>query len=130
MDRIQQSFSLENARVQMKYTPEMLEMIKEARRRKIENKTRERERERRGEVLTRTRKKMAKGLPAHVLSFRGQKGVDSDKAVKDPSLGGYTGMMKRKAGMKIGETHGGEDSIVPNQGVYEVRKQIRKRGRL
>lgn len=58
----------DTARLEMRYTPQMLEMIRRARTEKIRNKTHERERERRGEVLKRTVKRLSRMPPARVWS--------------------------------------------------------------
>ncbi|KAJ8468891.1 hypothetical protein ONZ51_g9350 [Trametes cubensis] len=61
-------FHIERVRSSMPYPPEMLEQIRAARREKIANKTRERERERRGEMTNRLLKRMRQRPPAHRLS--------------------------------------------------------------
>ncbi|KAG8926263.1 hypothetical protein FRC00_003064 [Tulasnella sp. 408] len=85
----------------MKISPELWAIVKEARREKIANKTREKERERRGELTNHAKKRMRQGLPAHLISTRGQSGVERDKWIKDPSEGGYAGRMKKASGMKL-----------------------------
>ena len=93
--------SLEEAREKSKFSPEMTEMIKEARREKIRNKTRERERERRGEVLKSTLKRMRQGPPAHILSLMTPEQKRLDKVVRRVSVVGYTGLMKKRMGFKL-----------------------------
>lgn len=97
---IQQSYDLEDARVRSLCTPELLAQVKEARREKIRNKTREKQRERRGEILNHTLTRMRQGPPAHVLALMTPEQRRVDKLVRSPSEGGYTGMLKRQAGIK------------------------------
>ncbi|KAG9035009.1 hypothetical protein FS837_002072 [Tulasnella sp. UAMH 9824] len=85
----------------MKISPELWAIVKQARREKIANKTREKERERRGELTNHAVKRMRQGLPAHLISTRGPSGVERDKWIKDPSEGGYAGRMKKASGMKL-----------------------------
>ena len=75
--------------------------MKEARREKIRNKTRERERERRGEILRSTIRRMNKGPPAHVLSKMAPDQRRRDRILRGPGEAGYTGQVKREAGMKL-----------------------------
>ncbi|KAG8880891.1 hypothetical protein FRB98_004695 [Tulasnella sp. 332] len=111
---MKQSAQREENRARMKFTPELLEMVKQARHEKIINKTKEKERERQGEVLNKTRARMRQGLPAHLISTVGKKGVERDKFIKSPSEGGYAGMVKRRAGMKIkNDTSAKEDGVSP-----------------
>lgn len=114
----------------MKFTPELLEMAKQARREKIANKTREKERERRGEVLNKTRARMRQGLPAHLISIRGQEGVRKDRIIKSPSEGGYAGMVKRRAGMRIRRDTSAVEEGISDMGMRmgeEVREENRRR---
>ena len=68
MKSISTSFDLERKRQLSPYPPEMLAAIKEARREKIRNKTREREREARGEMTTRLARAMRQRPPPHVIA--------------------------------------------------------------
>src|SRR5713101_8545510 len=63
---LQRSFALDEERARSVFSSKMIDMVKQARRRKIENKTRERQRERRGEILTKTLERMRKQPPPHV----------------------------------------------------------------
>jgi hypothetical protein len=77
-------------------------MIKQARREKIANKTRELERERRGEVIARTIKRRNKGPPAHVLSRMSDEERRLDKIARSSvSEVGYVGLVKRRLGFKL-----------------------------
>jgi len=66
LSNLQRSFELDDARLKSKYTPHLLAHIKQARRNKILNKTREKQRERAGEVLNSTLRRRRKGVPAHI----------------------------------------------------------------
>ncbi|KAF8516851.1 hypothetical protein BU17DRAFT_50473 [Hysterangium stoloniferum] len=98
---IQASYDLDEERAKTPYSPALLELVTEARREKIRNKTRERERERRGLVTSSTIKRMRKGPPAHILSRLTPEGRRIDAMLRMPSEGGYTGKIKREAGMKL-----------------------------
>jgi len=76
-------------------------MVQQARRVKIENKTREKEREHRGEVLKITLKRMRKGLPAALLDRFSPKRIEIERIKRLASEGGYTGRAKSEAGMKL-----------------------------
>lgn len=84
------------------YPPEMLEAIKQAKREKVANKTRELQREARGEVLRRTIFRNRAGPPAHVLVKMTPLEKHLDK-VSRSNVGevGYVGMAKRKLGWKL-----------------------------
>lgn len=101
LESILVSYDLDEARAQSPYPPELIAMIKEARREKIRNKTRERERERRGEILPSTIRRMNKGPPAHVLSKMTPEQRRRDRILRGPGEAGYTGKVKRQAGMKL-----------------------------
>ena len=79
----------------------LIHAVKKARTNRIANKTRELERERRGEVLPRTIKRRRKGPPAHVLAKMTPEEKKMDKIVRSVSEVGYVAMMKRKMGMKM-----------------------------
>jgi hypothetical protein len=74
----------------------MIDMVKQARRRKIENKTRERQRERRGEILTKTLKKMRKRPPPHFLIKMSAEQLRDDAIMREVSQGGYSGQVKAR----------------------------------
>lgn len=83
------------------YPPEMLESIQQARREKIVNKTRELTRERRGEILRRTKLRQNKGPPPHVLAKMTPEQRKMDKIVRNVSEVGYVAQVKRKLGFKL-----------------------------
>lgn len=98
-------------RVEMPFPPELLTQILAARREKPLNKMRERQRLLRGEVLpaikarsiiTRMRRRShIKGPPAHVLSRMTPEKKRLDHISREPSEGGYSGLVKRALGMRL-----------------------------
>lgn len=101
MKKLSEGFELDRTRQISPYPAEMLAAIKEARREKIRNKTRERERWRRGEVTNRLRKLMNKGPPAHVLSRMTEEQRRMDRIARSPSEVGYVAQVKRQLGHKL-----------------------------
>ena len=101
MNNMSASFDREKARQEQPYPPEMLAAIKEARREKIRNKTREGERERRGEVTNRLRRRMRQGPPAHVLALMTDKQRRMDHIARGAGEAGYVAQVKRKLGHKL-----------------------------
>ncbi|KAH9889921.1 hypothetical protein C8Q73DRAFT_736399 [Cubamyces lactineus] len=99
--RLTDGFNRERARSAVPYPPEMLEQIRAARREKIANKTRERERERRGEVTNHLLKQMRKRPPAHRLSQMSPKARRMDIIARGASEVGYVAKVKRALGHKL-----------------------------
>lgn len=86
----------------MPYPPELLEQIKQARREKVANKTRELQREARGEILPRTIFRRRAGPPAHVLAKMTPMQKHLDQVSRsNVSEVGYVGWAKRKLGWKL-----------------------------
>ncbi|KAL0580756.1 hypothetical protein V5O48_001221 [Marasmius crinis-equi] len=84
------------------YPPELVAQTKQARRDKVENKTKERERERRGEVLPRTLRRQRKGLPAHLLTKLTKDQINKELIVqRSPAEVGYVGQLKQEKGWKL-----------------------------
>jgi len=82
----------------------LLDQVREARRNKIVNKTKELQRERRGEVVTRTLKRRRKGLPAHVWDKLSDKERRAQLIMqRSASEVGYVGMLKKERGRKLKE---------------------------
>lgn len=98
---IDNAFKRTDEIAQAPYPPEMLESIKQARREKIANKTRELARERRGEILQRTKLRQNKGPPPHVLAKMTPAQRKMDKIVRNVSEVGYVAQVKRKLGFKL-----------------------------
>ncbi|EDR13137.1 uncharacterized protein LACBIDRAFT_322596 [Laccaria bicolor S238N-H82] len=100
---IQESYALEQERSQRPFPQEMLDQIVRARTERIANKTRERQRERRGEVLKRTIERKNQGPPAHVLAKMTRAERRLDWISRGVSEVGYVGQVKRKLGFKLRE---------------------------
>ncbi|KAJ4485582.1 hypothetical protein J3R30DRAFT_3654997 [Lentinula aciculospora] len=86
------------------FSPELLEKVRIARQNKIANKTKERERERRGEVLRITRKRWRKDLTPHLLSTMPDK-QKKEELIVQRSIAevGYVGLLKKRKGWKLKE---------------------------
>ncbi|KAF8919403.1 hypothetical protein CPB85DRAFT_1276544 [Mucidula mucida] len=84
------------------FSQPLFNQIIQARREKIANKTKERKRERAGEILKGTAKRSATGPPAHVLAKFSPK---QKQFAKDIRMGvsqvGYHGMVKSRKGMNL-----------------------------
>jgi hypothetical protein len=98
---IRETFNLEIKRLLSPYPPELIDALKRAQRDKIENKTRERERERRGEILAITRRRRRKGPPAHVLVDMTPEQRKMDKIARSPSRAGYVRLVKDRLGFRM-----------------------------
>ena len=99
---LEAAFERDAARARRPTPPELVKQLKAARREKVANKTREREREARGEVLTATRQRSRLGFPAHVLA-RWSPAERKANLLARRSVGevGYVGQLKRALGYKI-----------------------------
>jgi len=99
---IQAAFERDTARAARPTPPDLLAQLKAAQREKVANKTREHERQRRGEVLSATRRQSRLGFPAHVLA-RWDPEVRKAKLIARRSVGevGYVGQVKRALGYRI-----------------------------
>ncbi|KAF7313367.1 hypothetical protein HMN09_00492400 [Mycena chlorophos] len=82
-------------------SPELRQILLDARREKIANKTRERARERRGVILKRTLARKRQGPPPHFLSRMTPAQRHRDKIVRAVGEVGYVGMMKQRMGFKL-----------------------------
>ncbi|KAF7345506.1 hypothetical protein MVEN_01569100 [Mycena venus] len=89
------------ARSQMPVPPALAETLRAARREKVANKTRERMREQRGEVLRCTIERARKGPPAHVLVRMTAAERRADQIIRGVGEVGYVGMVKRRMGVKL-----------------------------
>lgn len=83
------------------FSRELLEQIKEARREKIRNKTREHERERRGEVLAAALERGRKRPPPPVLNTMTNWQKHMDRVVRGVSEVGYVALMKSRMGRRL-----------------------------
>lgn len=93
---LQHSFEIDEERARSVFSPKMIDMVKRARRCKVENKTRERRRERRGEILMRTLKRMRKRPPPHVAVKMSAEQLRDDAIMREVSQGGYSGRVKAR----------------------------------
>ncbi|KAJ6562518.1 hypothetical protein B0H19DRAFT_873935, partial [Mycena capillaripes] len=91
----------DTARSQTPPSPALLEILRAARREKVANKTRERLRERRGEVLRCTVARARKGPPPHLLPHMTPAERRTDKIVRGVGEVGYVGMVKQRMGFKL-----------------------------
>jgi len=99
---IVRSFIRDEARQKQTFPPEMLAQVKAARREKVANLTRQRQRELRGEVLQSTILRRRKGPPAHVLTTMTPEQRKHDKiARRSLTEVGYVGMIKRRLGFNL-----------------------------
>ncbi|KAH9171282.1 hypothetical protein EDB89DRAFT_1852620 [Lactarius sanguifluus] len=102
LEKLAAAFDRDAARAARPTPPELVRQLKAARREKVANKTREREREARGEVLTATRLRSRVSFPAHVLA-RWSPEERKANLLARRSVGevGYVGQVKRALGYKI-----------------------------
>ncbi|KAF7331690.1 hypothetical protein MKEN_00048800 [Mycena kentingensis (nom. inval.)] len=112
-------------RAAMPVSPELENTLKAARREKIANKMRERERERRGEILPRTLRRMRQGPPAHLLVHMDQQARHNDRVVRGISEVGYVGLVKRRVGWKLAD--GGAGLRRENSLDLEGERQVQLR---
>jgi hypothetical protein len=112
LTEIQAAYDRDTARAARPTPPELLAQLKAARREKVANKTREHERQRRGEVLSVTRRQSRLGFPAHVLA-RWDPDVRKANLIARRSVGevGYVGQVKRALGYKIPPEDDGVDEL-------------------
>ena len=92
--RINASFMLDTERASSKFSEELLERIKAARRNLISNKTHERKREREGEMVMATFRRIKQGPPAHVLTRMSEKEKRKDRIMREVGAGGYSKWVK------------------------------------
>ena len=98
---MEHSFQLDRKRLFSTPTREMVNAVKQARIDKIQNKTREKDRARRGQWNARILEKMRQGPPAHIKVKLSKKDARRDRIIRSPSEVGYVAKMKRSLGMKL-----------------------------
>ncbi|CCM04132.1 uncharacterized protein FIBRA_06293 [Fibroporia radiculosa] len=101
ISEIHETFKRDDARLSTPYSPEMLRIIKQARREKIANKTRELERERRGVMTPRKLRRQRQGPPSHVLANLTDRQKHMDKVARSVSEIGYVAQVKKALGFKL-----------------------------
>lgn len=96
------------ARAQGPIPPALLEQVRIAKRDKVLNKTKERERERRGEILRSTLRRARQGLPARLILTTSAEKQAEDKLVRgNISDVGYLGTVKARRGWRVREGRAG-----------------------
>lgn len=111
------------------YPPRLLLRGLEARRQKIQYKTRQYARERDGEVFPSTLARMRQGPPAHVLAKMTPEERRADRIMRSPSEAGYTAAVKIKMRRKLkdGETWGMEDGRMEEwERLERLEEEVRK----
>jgi hypothetical protein len=100
--KVQAAFERDVARAASPTPPGLLAQLKAARREKVANKTRERERQMRGEVLSATRRRSRLGFPAHALALWDPEARKANLlARRSTAEVGYVGQVKRALGYGI-----------------------------
>ncbi len=100
--QIRQTFRRDAQRERSHLTPSQISTLKRARTERIRNHTYERQRELRGELTSRLRKRMLQGPPAPVVAQWGEKERLEDRTVRGGGWGGYAGEVKERRGMTGG----------------------------
>lgn len=96
------TFERDARRIQMPYTPEIIDQVLEARWFKSQNKRWERLREERGEVLPKTIRRARKRPPPHILARMTKRHKRLDAIARSSvSEVGYVGYAKAKLGWKL-----------------------------
>ncbi|KDR82947.1 hypothetical protein GALMADRAFT_57643 [Galerina marginata CBS 339.88] len=133
IEGIKDSQRREQVRAATPYPPELIKSVFEARRERIRNKTREKERERRGEVLKSTLKRQRRGPPAHVLAKWSPERRAMDRVARSLSEVGYVALVKRRLGFKLKDPEAGlelgepENRPILDQVVKFIRTENKKR---
>lgn len=127
---LQAAFERDAARAARPTPPDLLDQLKAARREKIANKTRERERQLRGEVLSATCQRSRLGFPAHVLALWAPE-VRKRNLLARRSVGqvGYVGQVKRALGYGIPPEQDEVDQVTRER-LERLAETIRKSNRI
>lgn len=126
LKELQAAFERDAARATRPTPPDLVRQLKVARREKVANKTREREREARGEVLSATRDRSRLGFPAYVLArWTPEERKANLLARRSVGLVGYVGHVKRTLGYKIRSE---EDQVdrTTREGLDTLAEKIRR----
>ncbi|KAI0684931.1 hypothetical protein BC835DRAFT_1387032 [Cytidiella melzeri] len=101
---LRQTFTADAERLFSSFSPRLIECVAAARREKVLNKIRERQREMKGEVLKRTIERARRGLPAWLLHRMSPKKIKLVSVAKSSiSEVGYIGHAKKTLGWKVKE---------------------------
>ena len=122
LDGMHASFERERSRVAQPFPPELLQAIKAARREKVANKTRERERERRGELTANLARRMRQRPPPHRLQQMSPRQRRMDAISRGASEVGYVGLVKRRLGHKLRDPDAWRAELGPPDGRGELDK--------
>lgn len=133
LDVIQESWARDHARLRTPISPELFATLSAARKYKTENKTREKERQRRGVITKKTLERARGGPPAHLLVRMTEERKEVDKIVRLPSEAGYVGAVKRRVGVKLRddvswrlEGDAGEEGVRREKTIEDENERRRK----
>jgi len=98
---ISQAYERGTRRAQTPFPQALLDQMKEARRERIRNKTKERAREIRGEMTRSLCRRLRQGPPAHVLSHMSPEQRRLDQFARHPSEVGCTALAKVRLGRRL-----------------------------
>ncbi|KAJ2923516.1 hypothetical protein H1R20_g13578, partial [Candolleomyces eurysporus] len=132
LDIIEDSWKRDQARLRTPISPELFATLAAARKYKIENKTREKERQRKGVITKKTLERARGGPPAHLLAKLSEEQREVDKIVRLPGEAGYVGAVKRKVGVKLRddvtwrlEEEAGEQGVKREKSILEENERRR-----
>lgn len=129
LTEIQAAYDRDTARAARPTPPDLLAQLKAARREKVANKTRERERQMRGEVLSATRRQSRLGFPAHILaSWDPEERKANLIARRSVGNAGYVGQVKRALGYKIPPEDDGADELTRER-LDRLEEELRRSNR-
>ncbi|KAF6761662.1 hypothetical protein DFP72DRAFT_879270 [Ephemerocybe angulata] len=117
LTEIAQAYERSQARLRTTVSPELFEVMAAARRFKIANKTREREK----------RTARARGRPpAHVWDRMSEEEKEVDRVKRLRGEGGYVGMVKRMAGMRMRDGDTWKKEVEANEEAKERESQVER----
>lgn len=128
LDAIQAAYERGHQRAQTPFPKSLIYQLKQARRERILNKTKERLRELRGEQIPSLLKKLRQGPPAWVLKNMSSRQRYLDKVARSPSEVGMVARAKRELGrgMKNPTAYLVEDSLEKKEELDVVAREIRR----
>ncbi|EKM79492.1 hypothetical protein AGABI1DRAFT_74569 [Agaricus bisporus var. burnettii JB137-S8] len=128
LDSIQAAYDRGNLRAQTPFPQSLLTQLKQARRERILNKTKERLRELRGEQTPSLLKKLRQGPPARILKNMSSRQRYLDKVARHPSEVGMVARAKRelRRGMKNTKAYLVEDSLDKKKELDAIAEEIRR----
>ncbi|KAF7768248.1 hypothetical protein Agabi119p4_7491 [Agaricus bisporus var. burnettii] len=128
LDSIQAAYDRGNLRAQTPFPQSLLTQLKQARRERILNKTKERLRELRGEQTPSLLKKLRQGPPARILKNMSSRQRYLDKVARHPSEVGMVARAKRelRRGMKNAKAYLVEDSLDKKKELDAIAEEIRR----